>query len=591
MMGTFLSEASVQFLTQEANKQRNSSLNPQHQCLDNSPPMSNFKKIDLTAKQNDYSEVYIENLKLNVTHSKKKINLTIISEVKTMVARLFFAKDEKNNSVKVSLYNLDSILKPKQILNVLAIGNTLTLYDPYLKIPTQGVGTMLRVDNPYNIVFHQDYNIDRCSNLGCSKKGTKKCSNCYYISYCDTECQKKDWQYHKKVCKKQINISCEKQVLKEYLSIDILTDSSKKDRLQQLCYIRDDLIEVRKSNLSNSLGVFSRAFIPSGSLIIVETPLLTYRDKSLFLVHSTPDKSLNYCNTNIMKAMDLYADPQCDTHNFKVYTKVMNKLTQNMTPKSSPCCNGHNQSSAFRMFEVANCNGFGSLDPKNSANGAIYMYASRFNHSCISNTTWQQYPNNTILLYTTKDIQKGKELVVSYAPLDGDKDITQFRTDFSCQCSLCRNNNNQNTVLDKSINDILKTFNIKDKNVSEAIKVLSSKKLQLFRKMTSGAWIDDPRKMFSELLQLSKALQNLLEFCSGMGTINSVMEIMFQIRVESNLKALNFFGTADDIDVTNLVHYVEKYCPKGITAKHFLAIMPCDDYFNDLYATALREYK
>ncbi len=38
---------------------------------------------------------------------------------------------------------------------------------------------------------------------GCGKGGTLKCSACSQVTYCSSECQKKDWKEHKRVCQKR----------------------------------------------------------------------------------------------------------------------------------------------------------------------------------------------------------------------------------------------------------------------------------------------------------------------------------------------------------------------------------------------------
>ena len=34
----------------------------------------------------------------------------------------------------------------------------------------------------------------------CGKEGTKKCTSCRRVAYCDAVCQKADWKEHKKIC-------------------------------------------------------------------------------------------------------------------------------------------------------------------------------------------------------------------------------------------------------------------------------------------------------------------------------------------------------------------------------------------------------
>jgi hypothetical protein len=40
-----------------------------------------------------------------------------------------------------------------------------------------------------------------CSNSGCEKVSTKKCSGCEEVGYCSQQCQKLNWPDHKAACK------------------------------------------------------------------------------------------------------------------------------------------------------------------------------------------------------------------------------------------------------------------------------------------------------------------------------------------------------------------------------------------------------
>jgi SET and MYND domain-containing protein len=69
-------------------------------------------------------------------------------------------------------------------------------------VTTQDIkaGTSIIVENPFVSVLHVKFWESRC--FSCMKKTgvLLKCASCKQVSYCDRNCQKKDWKDHKDEC-------------------------------------------------------------------------------------------------------------------------------------------------------------------------------------------------------------------------------------------------------------------------------------------------------------------------------------------------------------------------------------------------------
>jgi hypothetical protein len=71
-----------------------------------------------------------------------------------------------------------------------------------------------------------------CARSGCLNAGTNRCSGCFREPYCCGECQKKDWQPHKKICKVVKKMSNHLQPYHEVIQVikEIQTSANFNDR-------------------------------------------------------------------------------------------------------------------------------------------------------------------------------------------------------------------------------------------------------------------------------------------------------------------------------------------------------------------------
>lgn len=71
---------------------------------------------------------------------------------------------------------------------------------------------------------------------------------------------------------------------------------------------------------------------------------------------------------------------------------------------------------------------------------AIYLLASRLNHSCTPNIHLHTHTANDVTFnigYTLRDIDPGEELTVAYTPVDRSVAARSQRLDFDCACRTC----------------------------------------------------------------------------------------------------------------------------------------------------------
>ncbi|RNA22747.1 hypothetical protein BpHYR1_036242 [Brachionus plicatilis] len=112
---------------------------------------------------------------------------------------IFFLIDDGENTMqRLSVYNLGKDYE--QISEDFKMGTWISIMNPYVRQAMDGEA-MIRVDDPKSIVFSGKISEKVCSY--CSKSNSKfSCSKCLKVSYCDKECQIKDWkeQNHKLVC-------------------------------------------------------------------------------------------------------------------------------------------------------------------------------------------------------------------------------------------------------------------------------------------------------------------------------------------------------------------------------------------------------
>ncbi|EED12492.1 SET domain containing protein [Talaromyces stipitatus ATCC 10500] len=176
------------------------------------------------------------------------------------------------------------------------------------------------------------------------------------------------------------------------------------------------LIEVRESP-GKGLGVFAKDNIPRGTRILAESSLLKVENDN-------PDAK------KILQAFeDLTPSQQSSYLELHRYTFDSDKqiLEAQMGQTWDEMAEMHR-----KVLNIYTANSFPS----------IYLLGSRFNHSCVPNTTHSYHPSlDKETFHTIQDITAGEELLITY--IDGsnwDRSRRQKylqKWGFQCNCPVC----------------------------------------------------------------------------------------------------------------------------------------------------------
>ena len=192
-----------------------------------------------------------------------------------------------------------------------------------------------------------------------------------------------------------------------------------------------------KSRLHPSISVLedrviARQFIPSGTLLMMCPPILTYRrpisEGTLPMLCSLirmSDEEITYLYSSISS---LY--PRTREERQQCLRRV---YLQDVPPETIDqkehiiivCC-------AYNSFQE-------------DGNRMVYLEASKLNHSCAPNCCYN-IEEQSFIVATSRDVQAGEELTISYcigpfeAYMSGRerRNITARNVYFWCQCCLCR---------------------------------------------------------------------------------------------------------------------------------------------------------
>ena len=177
--------------------------------------------------------------------------------------------------------------------------------------------------------------------------------------------------------------------------------------------------EIRASP-GKGLGVFANRFIPQGSKIIIEEPLITV---------AMPDMIQGYgfriadMMSDIASAFEsLTATQQGDVlslHDFRYPGEDEAGQEQN------------------HLLTIFRSNAYNTGDDKIG----LFPKTARINHSCRPNAgNWWSGSTQRRIIYAMRDIAEGEEIKVSYIPLlksRGDRQARLKQYGFTCDCEAC----------------------------------------------------------------------------------------------------------------------------------------------------------
>lgn len=284
-----------------------------------------------------------------------------------------------------------------------------------------------------------------CSASGCDIVGTKLCGQCQRSKYCSSECQKKDWSGihgHKTEC-----VRVEDQPI-----TDDFCKLLKADRLyacSQLLASSGGLSQKQRVRLQHrwdqtvALGIHHEIVgdrialqpVEGKGLGYVAVKPISHGDVLLF---DTAFVSWPYSAKENRNSMDEARE-------------VMHRGTQN----TDPIIQEFYQNQVLRLFtgidrsstsnemlivmDIIDKNSFQcSAEPDRSA---LYVKASRFNHSCIENA-FVDGTSQRAIVRALSDISVGEEVTVGYLSsleMYSARHAALLKRGFECKCPRCEN--------------------------------------------------------------------------------------------------------------------------------------------------------
>lgn len=180
------------------------------------------------------------------------------------------------------------------------------------------------------------------------------------------------------------------------------------------------LIQVRDSP-GKGLGIFAKTNIPRGTRILAESSLIKF------------DKDEQPTAKTIMQAFESLSPSQQESYlELDDYVCDLDKqILESQTGQTWDELPEMHR----RVLGIYTANSFGS----------IHQLASRFNHSCLPNTTHVYNPTlDKETFHTIQDVSAGEELLISY--MDGSNWVRSKRQEylqkwgFECNCPACEDN-------------------------------------------------------------------------------------------------------------------------------------------------------
>ena len=117
----------------------------------NNSPQINTKKNHNTL--NFMRKIYVNNLQLNIKHKDCFILLEIKSNLLKMISHQFYAEDENNQRLYISIYNFNTKFTEKEFKT----GKFIIILEPWYKIYKDGQSG-IRVDDPNDVILFRDKN-------------------------------------------------------------------------------------------------------------------------------------------------------------------------------------------------------------------------------------------------------------------------------------------------------------------------------------------------------------------------------------------------------------------------------------------------
>ncbi|KAL5370967.1 hypothetical protein DPSP01_014567 [Paraphaeosphaeria sporulosa] len=168
------------------------------------------------------------------------------------------------------------------------------------------------------------------------------------------------------------------------------------------------------------LGVVAEADIQRGTRILAESPLLSTRHSTLCEPQAVIEQFEGLDRSSQALYLELYSYEESP---FKLaYEQLMAKRWHELLPVHQ------------KAYLIWTANAFGDSN-------AVYLHASRFNHSCIPNVEVHWNPAlEKQTCHAIRDIKAGEELTITYIPLYLARIERQARLHhwgFQCACAAC----------------------------------------------------------------------------------------------------------------------------------------------------------
>lgn len=478
-----------------------------------------------------------------------QLNVKIISAIVRKESYSMVVHDVDETLAILFIHHLDLRLSPMQLTRVLAPERKITIHNPVVK-HIQGNMITITVDNPHRIIF--DAPQDRCFAIGCGKLGIHKCSRCHFVTYCSRDCQTLDWKFHKKSC---VPV---KEFTDPFSAIQsAIREESTKSSINILYQSPSTYVKVSPDKKGR--GVFAKSSIKSNTVLLVETPLFRSNQSELLqLIYRT-----KRYDTRVLKLLELHPDTNTfapymiDQHLIKEFQSLegdKKKKNQNTIKLKW----GHSLWTVLRAKSVLDANSFAVGE---STTG-IFYHASRFNHTCWANAVWVNL-KSVMLIYSTRDIKEGDEIVVQYAdPMEGGAIAELEGRDFSCSCLICCG--------DDSIIVPTRYSSKTPKEVVQLLPKLEEVKEEL-GKRAAASWGKKPGKEIRKLIQISQQIREIFDWMIGPGSSQSINELFLEARLRS-------FGDGEMFirELIRVEDYLNKNCPYDIEM-YYKWILPNPD--------------
>lgn len=242
------------------------------------------------------------------------------------------------------------------------------------------VGDIIVAEAPFAHVLEPEYKSIYCDN--CCKKNSnlKKCINCKNVYYCNRECQKSDWKWHKYECK----------FYKQYYD-EMLSKSIARLLLRIHLYLRNNPRMAEEKFASYDT---TRSY----------NQLTEHREK----IRNDEDRMQMF---NSIWTVFAYCQVPFDEEKlFSDYCKMR-----------------------------INANSLYDTDQRSIGN-AVYLLTSFFRHSCAPNAA-TSFSGNRVEIRAIKTIMPGDQITIAYTDLTFAKKIRHdfLKTEyyFDCKCTRC----------------------------------------------------------------------------------------------------------------------------------------------------------